>query len=374
MLIYFYLIFLLYAVFIATMIYGWGLSILKKDVLPSSEDLSISVIIAVRNEEKNILKLLHSLHSQTLQPKEIIIADDWSDDNTVNVIGDFLAENPMPVKILKMENKDGFSGSPKKAALTAGISMASGDIIALTDGDCRLDKYWLQSMADPFRARAINFVSGPVAVEVENKLLSRLQSLEFCSLVGSGAAMLQLGYPLMCNGANIAFRKAAFVQVNGYGGVENTGTGDDVYLMQKIFKLYPESLLFNKSPEATVKTRPADSLKSFINQRTRWASKWSMPLVKFGWVLPVFLFLFYSTFLVCLPALVFSSAILHAVVLFSLKIIPDYVFMKKVSKFCQQPMGIQVFLLSELIYPAYAIFIGLRVHLSGWNWKGRIVK
>ncbi|MDZ7608927.1 MAG: glycosyltransferase [Cyclobacteriaceae bacterium] len=374
MLLYFYLIFLLYFIFMAMMIIGWSGISKDQKAIGMPGDLAVSVVIAVRNEEKNIVKLLRCLSSQTCQPKEIIIVDDWSEDDTVKIIHDYLVENPMPVKILKMENMGGASGSPKKAALTAGISMASGNIIVLTDGDCYMGKYWLQSMRQSFCDSIIKFVSGPVAVESSDGLLGKVQSLEFCSLLGSGAAMLQLGYPLMCNGANIAFRKAAFLEVNGYSGVDDTATGDDVYLMQKIYLKYPESLYFNKNEMALVKTHPAESLSAIINQRTRWASKWSMPMLRLGWVLPVFLFLFYISFLISLPALFFSSAILHAVLLLGFKLIPDYVFLKKVTKFCQEPMGIQVFLLSELIYPVYAIYIGLRVHVADWQWKGRTFK
>jgi cellulose synthase/poly-beta-1,6-N-acetylglucosamine synthase-like glycosyltransferase len=374
MLLYFYLIFLLYFIFMALMLIGWVGIRKEQEAIGMAEELSVSVVIAVRNEEKNILKLLRSLSSQTWQPKEIIIVDDCSEDNTVKVIHNFLVQNPMPVKILKMENRDVVSGSPKKAALTTGISMASGDIIVLTDGDCYMGKYWLQSMGHSFCDSRVKFVSGPVAVESGSSLFSKVQSIEFCSLLGSGAAMLQLDYPLMCNGANIAFLKAAFHEVHGYSGVDDTATGDDVYLMQKIFLRSPESLFFNKSEMAMVKTHPAESLNAIINQRTRWASKWSMPMLRFGWVLPVFLFLFYISFLISLPALFFSSAIIHAVILLGFKIIPDYVFLKKVTKFCQQPMGIQIFLLSELIYPVYAIYIGLRVHVAAWQWKGRTFK
>jgi len=293
MLLYFYLIFLLYFIFMAIMIYGWGHINNEHGARDIFGELSVSVVIAVRNEENNILKLIRSLASQTLQPKEIIIVDDRSEDDTVKVISDFLVENPLPVKILKMENRDRLSASPKKAALTAGISIASGDIMALTDGDCYMGKNWLQAMINPFRESRIKFVSGPVAIESGPDLFSKLQSLEFSSLLGTGAAMLCLHYPLMCNGANIAFRKATFLEVNGYSGVDDTSTGDDVYLMQKIFLKYPEALLFNKSESAMVKTHPAESLTALINQRTRWASKWGMPMLRLGWGLPVFLFLFY---------------------------------------------------------------------------------
>ena len=77
----------------------------------------------------------------------------------------------------------------------------------------------------------------------------------------------------MCNGANLAYEKKVFYEVNGFEGIDEIASGDDMLLMHKIQKVYPDKIMFLKSPEVIVQTQPAETLKDFMNQRIRWASK-----------------------------------------------------------------------------------------------------
>ena len=77
----------------------------------------------------------------------------------------------------------------------------------------------------------------------------------------------------MCNGANLAYTKKAFTEVGGFTGIDNIASGDDMLLMHKIYKLYPDKVMFLKSKDAIVQTAPVNSVKDFFNQRIRWASK-----------------------------------------------------------------------------------------------------
>ena len=64
----------------------------------------------------------------------------------------------------------------------------------------------------------------------------------------------------MCNGANLAYEKKAFYEVNGFTGIDNIASGDDMLLMHKIYKQYPERVLFLKSTDAIVQTKPMETL------------------------------------------------------------------------------------------------------------------
>jgi hypothetical protein len=63
-------------------------------------------------------------------------------------------------------------------------------------------------------------------------------------LVGSGACAMMIGKPNMCNGANIAYPKAVFEEVNGFDGNEHIASGDDEFLMHKIAEKYPNQIVF----------------------------------------------------------------------------------------------------------------------------------
>ena len=77
----------------------------------------------------------------------------------------------------------------------------------------------------------------------------------------------------MCNGANLAYSKAIFYAVDGFKGIDNIASGDDMLLMDKIQKQYPGSIGFLFSDNSIVQTLPMPTWKDFINQRIRWASK-----------------------------------------------------------------------------------------------------
>ena len=148
-------------------------------------------------------------------------------------------------------------------------------------------------MQNFYVSKAAKFISAPVSyftTEHRTKnaelgawiaMLDIMQAVEFAGLIAIGAASIAKRSPNMCNGANIAYPKKIFYQVNGFEGYSNIASGDDEFLMHKIFALSTEprqltgqNVYFLKNKEATVFTRPAKKLSQFIAQRKRWASKW----------------------------------------------------------------------------------------------------
>lgn len=242
----------------------------------------------------------------------------------------------------------------------------------MTDGDCWIGERWLSSLTNPFLYPKTMFVSGPVALKENRSLLSKIQSIELSSLIGSGAAMIGLGYPLMCNGANLAFRKSAFKYVDGYAGNEDMPSGDDVFLMQKIHRSFPDSIVFQKDQDAVVNTFPQPSISSLIHQRKRWASKWNDYLLPFSWALPIFLVIHYVSFIAGFFVLFINPQFVWSILtLISVKIFLDYLILKKVMFFCNLRFRFWIFLLTEFLYPFYALLIGISVHFGGYEWKGR---
>jgi cellulose synthase/poly-beta-1,6-N-acetylglucosamine synthase-like glycosyltransferase len=372
MLLYFYLIFFLYFLFVWFLRKGWALVSEFQDTPVS--DYFVSVIVVVRNEEKNIRQLLVSIATQTYPHDkfELILIDDQSEDRTRLIIQEFMSEATFKIRLIDRMTVPEQNMSPKMSALNAAIAEARGEIIVTTDGDCHVGKNWLKIIAAPFRHEKIQFVSGPVALDGSHGLFSKIQSMEFASLIGSGAALIGWRYPLMCNGANLAYRKKAFMEVNGFEGVYKSVSGDDVFLMQKIHKRFDASIGFAGSCEALVFTRPQETFSNLLHQRKRWASKWKRHLLPFSWAIPVFLFIHYLSFA---TLIVYSfgepGVMIHGFLLIILKFVFDYIFLKRVMDFCRLPMNIWVFLITEFIYPFYALFIGILVHFGGWNWKGR---
>lgn len=103
-----------------------------KDSESASSILKISVIIPMRNEEKNMPLLLDDLHNQKISPYEIICVDDDSQDDTKQVVQSF------PVKLLSLKDKPmGWMG--KTWACFRGAQEAKGNVLLFLDADVRLD-------------------------------------------------------------------------------------------------------------------------------------------------------------------------------------------------------------------------------------------
>jgi len=126
-------------------------------------NLKLSVIIPVRDEEENIYNLLNDLNNQQY-PKEnfeVIVVDDESGDGTVTEVERFLNTSKIGLRLIRQKNGQTYP-TPKKKAITKGIMEANGNVIVTTDGDCRVNSGWLNSIAKQFGDQDIQFISGPV--------------------------------------------------------------------------------------------------------------------------------------------------------------------------------------------------------------------
>ncbi len=110
----------------------------------------ISVVVATRNEEHNIARLLTTLVNQSypVDQYQIIIANDGSTDGTVSIVEKFSQKWNM-IKLVEVSGRES-AISPKKNALTQAIDVAQGEIILSTDADCQVGKYWIESMVSCF--------------------------------------------------------------------------------------------------------------------------------------------------------------------------------------------------------------------------------
>lgn len=239
-----------------------GIRIVKNDNSENDNKDFVSVIIPFRNEEENLLKNLASIESQSV-PKtqyEIIYANDNSDDNSVNVLEN--AKSWSNVKIINSDLNLEERGH-KKIALTKAIEEAKGEIIITTDADCIHGRDWLKTMINKFDDETA-FVSGPVEFIEDETTFSKLQRLEFSSLILVGAGLIGKDEPIICNAANLGFRKSVFNLVNGYEGNLNLSSGDDEFLMQKIAKETKYKIKFCFDDKAKVLLNQIQQLVNFL--------------------------------------------------------------------------------------------------------------
>jgi cellulose synthase/poly-beta-1,6-N-acetylglucosamine synthase-like glycosyltransferase len=370
-----FLMMVAYAVLIGYYHRGWN-QLPAYEPTGKSPVTFISVVIAARNEEKNINELLASLQQQDYPVSlfEIIIVDDHSTDNTWNLLQEMQATNPS-LKNIKLEAGTHATGAYKKLAIETGIRAAQGTLIVTTDADCRFAAGWLRTLAGFYEDKQAKFIAAPVYMKHHKGLLTVFQSLDFLTLQGITAASVYKRFHSMCNGANLAYERSAFFEVNGFAGIDHIPTGDDMLLMHKIYLRYPDKVFYLKASTAIVETEPVFSWPAFFHQRIRWASKADRYQDRriFG-VLMLVYFLNLS-FLVLVVAAFWKSTWLFFLLLLMLaKILIEFPFVQSVARFFGQQRLMWYFPLLQPLHILYTIIAGWLGKFGSYKWKGRKVE
>lgn len=215
----------------------------------------VSIVVGVRNEEKYIAECIESLF-QVDYPKEcyeIIIVDGMSTDDTQNIIKRY------PVKLILNEKKN------VAAARNLGVKNAQGDLIAFTDGDCKVDKFWLKTLVKEFANAPddVACVGGPNLIFDTDPVFARVVGYAQETLMGSGGSAQSHGYTKKqyvqsIPNCNALYKKSAIEKVGFFDEYFVMGQDGDLnYRMQKA------GYRFWYVPEAKVLHHRRATLKSF---------------------------------------------------------------------------------------------------------------
>jgi cellulose synthase/poly-beta-1,6-N-acetylglucosamine synthase-like glycosyltransferase len=345
-------------------------------ILPT--DFKLSVIIPVRNEAANIGVLLGDLEKQTLGKSqfEVIVVNDASTDKTEDIINTYISKKTIDLQLISLEDIP--ISSPKKRAITEALKRAQGRLIVTTDGDCRVGERWLETMAQAYLETGAKFISGPVTfLDAPTSFTERswgriFQTIEFSSLIGTGACLLEAGHPTMCNGANLAYERAAFDAVGGYAGVDQIASGDDEFLLQKIHQTFGERICFLKNKDAIVQTHPPENWRAFYQQRIRWASKWAVNKRVATMMVAVFVFLV-NLFTLILTGMALNEGLTNFWIntILIIKFLPEFLFLSLIIRFLNKNKLVSYIPLVQLFYPFYVLFFGITAQRKGYEWKGR---
>jgi cellulose synthase/poly-beta-1,6-N-acetylglucosamine synthase-like glycosyltransferase len=357
----------IYFVFNLILIVTWMKITENFSIISSEKNTKLTVIIPVRNEAENIVKLLEDLNQQDYPTEnfEVIIANDGSIDNTADLVLAFQEISKYNLRLLNVF--DDKSTSPKKKAIQNAIDISSGELILTTDGDCRVSKNWLSSIQQFYKQTGAKFISSSVTFEDENNFWNTSQIIEFASLIGSGACAIELKKPNMCNGANVAYTRVAFENVGGFVGNEHLASGDDEFLMHKIFEKYPNQVLFNVNLDSIVKTKSQSDIQHFYLQRKRWASKWKYYK---NWQISALAIFVFMVNLSTILAYFYLPSMMSFIVL-SLKFSAEFFFLSLVVKYLGYSKKIFFIPIIQILYPFYVVFFGLISQGKGYEWKGR---
>lgn len=337
----------------------------------------ISVIIPARNEEDNIGACLDTLLAQDYPSTlyEVIVVDDHSTDHTAEVVRRF---GDPRIRLLSLEehlSPGERLNAYKKKAIDTAITHSRGDLIVTTDADCLAGPRWLSLLDACYEEQHPVFIAAPVAYMDETSFLKVFQSLDFMTLQGITGASVYKKVHTMCNGANLAYSKAVFHEVGGFRNIDAIASGDDMLLMHKMYRRYPDRVAFLKSPGAIVRTAPMPTWRAFFNQRIRWASKadkyddkriiavlglvyaWNVWFLAAG-VGAFFIRGLWITWLAFLAA----------------KTLVELWYLGPVAVFFGKKKLLWKFPLAQPVHIAYTIIAGWLGKFGSYQWKGRTVK
>ena len=362
----------LYLFVLGYLIKGWR-SLPVPQIKTAGLNTKVTVLIAARNEAKRIHLTIEDILAQDY-PKhltEIIIVDDHSQDNTSAIIKSYA---PQGVKLLQL-NEDKPLNSYKKKAIADAIKLSTGDLMVATDADCRMGEKWLSSVVGYYEKEQPVMISSPVTYFEEKSLFERMQTLEFGFLIGIGASFIGNDRASTCNGANLAYRKDVFYQVGGFKDIDDLASGDDELLLQKVAARFPGKIGFLKLYDAVVFTHAKPTLKDFLQQRRRWASKSVKYKDKRVVALSVGIWLFNVSLLFNACLGFYDIYFLKIfMVQFLLKYLFELVFLYPISSFFKRPKLISLLIIIIPVHILYFIYVGLIGNTRSYTWKGRVVK
>lgn len=378
---------LAYAALLIFYLYGWRT--LPEWLIPRQgwkPSTRVSVIIPARNEAANIETCLHSIVAGYYPANllEIIIINDHSTDETTSIVTQFSGSSPVAVRLLSLSDfiasgKTVFSH--KKKAVEVGIARATGDLIVTTDADCIVPKDWLRLVVSVFELKKeVKILAAPVAFCREKGLLQIFQSLDFLGLMGITGAGIRLRWQRMGNGANLAYPKSVFEAVGGFSGNENKASGDDMFLIQKVAKRWPNGVFFLKNAEATVLTEAKSSWRDFLQQRLRWGTKnaalpeWPVRLA----LLTVFLFCWSIVINSVLAIFGAGNDVHFLAILLSqifVKTVFDFILLREMCRFFNRKDLLRWFVPSFFLHTLYIPLVGTAsLFFKKYEWKGRQVE
>lgn len=235
---------------------------------PDKDKMPVSVVICAKNEYENLEKNLPLILEQEYSEYEVILVNDFSDDDSYFLLKKLQEKYPHFKVINLRENVNFFSG--KKLALALGIKSAKYDIILLTDADCiPAGKDWIKSMVSAFdkNTELVLGYGGYRSLPGFLNLLIRYDTM-FIALQYLGFALA--GKPYMGVGRNLAYKKELFFRQGGFTSHYKVKSGDDDLFVNKAASRHNTRITL--SPDSFTISEPEKTFRGWFKQKKRHLS------------------------------------------------------------------------------------------------------
>jgi len=241
----------------------------SKEQKSTPKRIPISVIVCAKNEEENVTNFIPLLAEQNYPDFEIILIDDASSDNTLEIFEEF-EKKYSNVRLVKVANNEAFWGN-KKFSLTLGIKAAKKDYLLFTDADCYpTSKEWLTLMSSQFTMQK-TFVLGYGAYEkIKGSFLNKIIRFETMLTAIQYFSWAKIGHPYMGVGRNLAYKKDEFFKVNGFIDHMKIRSGDDDLFINQASNGKNTTCCY--APDSFTYSKPKTSFKEWMQLKKRLAA------------------------------------------------------------------------------------------------------
>lgn len=231
----------------------------------------VSVLIAAYNEEAHITATVDACLALDYPDVEVVVVDDGSTDRTVALLVPYVEDGR--IRLVRKVRNEG-----KAMALNDAIPCLRGELALIVDADAAPDPHLLGHVVPHFESPRVASVTGNPRVVERDRLLTRLQVVEFTSIVSLLRRAQRIwGRILTVSGVVSAFRISALYDVGLFSPDMAT---EDIDLTWKLQKRFYD---VRYEPQAIVWMRVPTTLRGLWRQRRRWALGLAQVLRRHGW-------------------------------------------------------------------------------------------
>lgn len=322
----------------------------------------VSIVVAARNEARNIERCLSSLVMQDYDPArlQIVAVDDESDDATRALMLDVARAHVGLIEVLSTHDLNS-PARGKARAIAHGIDHATGDIILLTDADCIAPSTWARACVEHFVDGVDAF--GGFTVIRSHDFFSGCQQLDWIHLQSLAAGGLAFNVPLGVIGNNFGFRRLAYDDVGGYRAVSFSVTED--FALFRAMHRRGRRVVFPCTSDTEMQTLPCESLDEVLSQKQRW-SRGGMETGVRGWAVLIIGVLIMSAMLVA-PFVSVTAWIAVWAAKFSF----DLAVMTPTLRRLNRLRALRYFVLFEFYFVAQVLVVPILLMNPTVVWKGR---
>ena len=316
-----------------------------------------------RSVDSALVECVRSLQLISECVEEVIFVNDHStDDSEKHLLGCSIPN----FRVLNLEGE--FEG--KKAALELGVKESKTEYIWTLDADVVISQFSSERFKEFEQGLGQDLVIMPVYMNSGNSLLEQLQTNEWRYLQFITWLSSEVKLPMMCNGANLIFKRQLFME--NIEAHRSISSGDDMFLLSRVMKVGGDtSMCWEKFVRVEIST--VNSWRESINQRIRWAGKITKLPSSIASVLHVLFALISVIHVFAFIGLFIPSRHLESAAFLSFKVLAEVFCMFGVFSNRMKMKEVMLALPQMFLYPFFSLFIFISSLFFIPKWKGRRV-